>query len=68
LTTLCAVFLGWRLSATADLASTSGAFVAAFGLLCALHALLFLSTLRLPWLVPHAGPVPQSPATDPQPA
>jgi EmrB/QacA subfamily drug resistance transporter len=68
LTTLCAVFLGWRLSATADLASTSGAFVAAFGLLCALHALLFCATLRLPWLVPYAGPVPQSPATNPRPA
>jgi EmrB/QacA subfamily drug resistance transporter len=66
LTTLCAAFLGWRLSATADLASMSGAFIAAFGLLCALHALLFLATLRLPWLVP--GPVSQSPATDPRPA
>jgi MFS family permease len=52
LTTLCAVFLGWRLSATADLASTSSAFIAAFGLLCVLHALLFFATLRLPWLVP----------------
>jgi EmrB/QacA subfamily drug resistance transporter len=68
LTTLCAVFLGWRLSATADLPSTSDAFIAAFGLLCALHALLFLTTLRLPWLVPHAGPVSQSPATAPRPA
>jgi EmrB/QacA subfamily drug resistance transporter len=63
LTTLCAAFLGWRLSATPDAAATSGAFIAAFSLLCALHALLFLATLRLPWLVPHAGPVPQSPAT-----
>jgi EmrB/QacA subfamily drug resistance transporter len=52
LTTLCAVFLGWRLSATADLASTSSAFIAAFSLLCVLHAVLFLATLRLPWLVP----------------
>ena len=52
LTTLCATFLGWRLSTAAGLASTSGAFVAAFGLLCALHVLLFLATLRLPWLVP----------------
>ncbi|MEI9989970.1 MAG: DHA2 family efflux MFS transporter permease subunit [Rhizomicrobium sp.] len=49
LTTLCAVFLGWRLSATAG--SMPGAFIAAFGLLCALHALLFLATLRLPWQV-----------------
>jgi len=68
LTTLCAVFLGWRLSATADLASTSSAFMAAFGLLCVLHALLFLATLRLPWLVAHAGPVPQSSATAPRAA
>jgi EmrB/QacA subfamily drug resistance transporter len=65
LTTLCATFLGWRLSATPETATTSGAFIAAFGLLCALHALLFLATLRLPWLVPHSGPVPQSPAKDP---
>ncbi len=57
LTTLCATFLGWRLSAMADLASMSGAFIAAFGLLCVLHALLFLATLRLPWLAPHAGAV-----------
>src|SRR5580698_9188401 len=54
LTTLCAAFLGWRLSAMADLASMSGAFIAAFGLLCALHALLFLATLRLPWLASDA--------------
>ena len=59
LTTLCATFLGWRLSAMADLASMSGAFIAAFGLLCVLHALLFLATLRLPWLAPSAGPDPQ---------
>jgi EmrB/QacA subfamily drug resistance transporter len=50
LTTLCATFLGWRLPVTEDLATASGAFIAAFGLLCALHALLFLATLRLPWL------------------
>lgn len=66
LTTICATFLGWRLSAASDGVTTSGAFVAAFGLLCALHALLFLATLRLPWLVPHSGPVPQSPATEPR--
>lgn len=68
LTTLCATFLGWRLSATMpDTATMSGAFVAAFSLLCALHALLFLATLRLPWLLPHSGPVPRSPTTDPRP-
>ena len=58
LTTLCAVFLAWRLGATTDPASMSGAFVAAFGLLCALHALLLLATLRLPWLIPD-GPIGQ---------
>ena len=68
LTTLCATFLAWRLSATPGAAGTSGAFIAAFSLLCALHALLFLATLRLPWLVPYAGTAPQSPATDPRPA
>ncbi len=68
LTTLCAAFLGWRLASTPDPASTSGAFVAAFSLLCALHALLFLATLRLPWLAPHAGPASQPPAADPRPA
>lgn len=51
--TLCAIFLGWRLSATSGATAMSGAFVAAFGLLCALHALLFLATIRLPWLLPE---------------
>ncbi|MDR3510573.1 MAG: DHA2 family efflux MFS transporter permease subunit [Caulobacteraceae bacterium] len=68
LTTLCATFLGWRLSATPDTAPISGAFSAAFVLLCALHALLFLATLRLPWLVPVAGPAPPSPPMDREPA
>lgn len=64
LTTLCATFLGWRLSAAPDTGTMSGAFVAAFSLLCALHALLFLSTLRLPWRAPQSTAVPLSPATD----
>jgi hypothetical protein len=34
---------------------TSDAFAEAFGLLCFLHVLLFLATLRLPWLVPDAA-------------
>jgi EmrB/QacA subfamily drug resistance transporter len=55
LTTLCATFLAWRLSATAGPASASGAFVAGFGLLCVLHALLILATLRLPWWIPDAA-------------
>jgi EmrB/QacA subfamily drug resistance transporter len=55
MTTLCATFLGWRLSAAPGPAVTSDAFAEAFGLLCFLHLLLFLGTLRLPWLVPDAA-------------
>jgi EmrB/QacA subfamily drug resistance transporter len=55
MTTLCATFLGWRLSAAPSPAVTSDAFAEAFGLLCFLHVLLFVSTLRLPWLVPDAA-------------
>src|ERR1700729_1270558 len=55
ITTLCAIFLGWRLSAAPSPAVTSDAFAEAFGLLCFLHLLLFLATLRLPWLVPAAA-------------
>ncbi len=55
MTTLCATFLGWRLSAAPNPASTSDAFAEAFGLLCFLHVLLFLATLRLPWLVDDAA-------------
>jgi EmrB/QacA subfamily drug resistance transporter len=54
MTTLCATFLGWRLSSAPSPAVTSDAFAEAFGLLCFLHLLLFLATLRLPWLVPDA--------------
>jgi EmrB/QacA subfamily drug resistance transporter len=57
MTTLCATLLGWRLSAAAAPSPvvTSDAFAEAFGLLCFLHVLLFLATLRLPWLVPDAA-------------
>ena len=55
MTTLCATFLGWRLSAAPSPPMTSDAFAEAFGLLCFLHLLLFLATLRLPWLVPDAA-------------
>jgi len=64
LTTLCATFLGWRLSATAHGASMSGAFVAAFGLLCALHTLLFIAAVRLPWQVPRPPSEPQGSAAE----
>jgi EmrB/QacA subfamily drug resistance transporter len=67
MTTLCATFLGWRLSAAPSPAVTSDAFAEAFGLLCFLHLLLFLATLRLPWLAPDVAengfvrerPIPQ---------
>ncbi len=65
-TTLCAAFLGWRLSARSGPAS--GAYAAAFCLLCALHALLFLATLRLPRRVPRAAPASPAAATAPRPA
>jgi EmrB/QacA subfamily drug resistance transporter len=55
MTTLCATFLGWCLSAAPSPAVTSDAFAEAFGLLCFLHVMLFLATLRLPWLVPDAA-------------
>ncbi|WP_158790185.1 DHA2 family efflux MFS transporter permease subunit [Granulicella sp. L60] len=48
LTTLCATFLGWRLRSAATGSTLSTAFTAAFLLLCALHAILFLAALRLP--------------------
>jgi hypothetical protein len=48
LTTLCATFLAWRLRAANDSGGLPGAFTAAFVLLCALHAVLFVAALRLP--------------------
>jgi EmrB/QacA subfamily drug resistance transporter len=57
MTTLCATFLGWRLSAAQSPALTSDAYAEAFGLLCFLHVLLFLATLRLPWLIPDAAEI-----------
>ena len=67
-TTLCAAFLAWRLSARPGPASAPGAYAAAFCLLCALHALLFLATLRLPRRVPRAAPASPAAATAPRPA
>jgi MFS family permease len=48
LTTACATFLGWNLTAVRSAADFSSAFTRAFLLLCGLHALLFAATLRLP--------------------
>lgn len=55
LTTLCATFLAWRMNVAVGSRSFPGAFVGAFVLLCALHALLFLSALRLPVSVDQAA-------------
>ncbi len=57
LTTLCATFLGWRLAAARIHDAALGPFTAAFLLLCALHALLFVAAMRLPLSVSTvAGP------------
>lgn len=49
LTTVCATFLAWRLGSVHGVrGGTSGAFAAAFLLLCVLQVLLFASAIRLP--------------------
>jgi EmrB/QacA subfamily drug resistance transporter len=48
MTTLCATYLGWSLRSQHSHLSLSSPFVAAFILLCLLHALLFAACLRLP--------------------
>jgi EmrB/QacA subfamily drug resistance transporter len=64
LTTLCATFLGWRLGMAQSSAGLSGAFTAAFVLLCGLHALLFAAALRLPFSIDKAmgQPVAEEPS------
>ena len=51
LTTACATFLGWRLGSAHTDDALSGAFTAAFLLLCGLHAGLFAAAMRLPLAV-----------------
>jgi EmrB/QacA subfamily drug resistance transporter len=62
MTTLCAIFLGWRLRLADSDVSLSSAFAAAFVLLCLLHALLFAASLRLPLLLDKATEI--SPAEE----
>lgn len=64
LTTLCATFLGWRLGMAQSSAGLSGAFTAAFVLLCGLQALLFAAALRLPISIDKAmeQPVAEEPS------
>jgi uncharacterized membrane protein len=56
LTTICATFLAWRLNSLHGAGNLAGAFAAAFGLLCAFHALLLVFALRLPMSVDQAAP------------
>ncbi|KVH63774.1 disulfide bond formation protein DsbA [Burkholderia sp. MSMB1072] len=56
-TTLCTLFLAWRLQAESTSAggTQAVAYAWAFGLLCALHAASFATTLRLPLRSAGAG-------------
>ncbi|MBV9873722.1 MAG: DHA2 family efflux MFS transporter permease subunit [Verrucomicrobia bacterium] len=47
LTTLCATFLGWQLAVHSS-ANVTSAFTISFALLCGLHAVLIMATMRLP--------------------
>jgi len=51
MTTLVASFLGWRLALVSPAGAPSAAFTSAFGLLCGLHGLLLVASLRLPHIV-----------------
>ena len=64
LTTLCALSLGSQLRPADAHHALPGPFIAAFLLLCALHALLFAATLRLPASLAgqDAQPAPSSQA------
>ena len=55
LTTLCATILGWRLSSEVGEHPALNAYVWAFLLLCALHALTFIAACRLPLRIGGAG-------------
>jgi MFS family permease len=56
MTTLCATVLGWRLAQTHLHPATPEAFMAAFFLLCLLHASLLAATLRLPLAIAPPAP------------
>lgn len=63
-TTLCTLFLAWRLQAgpASGGGTQAGAYAWAFGLLCLLHAASFVTTLRLPLWSAGAGGQPASAA------
>jgi EmrB/QacA subfamily drug resistance transporter len=54
LTTICAAFLGWRLAAPTA-TPVSGAYSAAFALLCVFHLALCAAALRLPRRIRKQG-------------
>jgi MFS family permease len=64
LTTLCATFLAWRLAAVPIHVTALNPFTAAFLLLCALHALLFVAAMRLPLSLPKAAELRVNEAAD----
>ena len=59
-TTICSLFLAWRLQAesVASGGMQANAYAWAFGLLCVLHAASFVTTLRLPLWSAGAGGKP----------
>lgn len=57
LTTLMAAFLAWRMHLAASACGMSRAFMLSFLALVVLHALLVVSTLRLPRVLPKASEV-----------
>ncbi|AOI73556.1 disulfide bond formation protein DsbA [Burkholderia ubonensis] len=54
-TTLCSLFLAWRLQSAPAGDAGAFAYASAFALLCALHALTFVMSLRLPLRSDAAG-------------
>ena len=64
LTTVCAAFLGWRLSPAIPRDAALGPFTAAFLLLCVLQALLFAAAMWLPLSLPKATGQHVSEVTD----
>jgi hypothetical protein len=60
LTTLCATFLGWQLAIHSH-SGVGNAFTASFAILCSLHAVLILASMRLPLsLEKIQAPLPRS--------
>jgi hypothetical protein len=63
-TTICATFLGWQLTLARAPNAAQGAFMAAFGLLCAFQAMLIGATVRLPRRTEAAADESHAPESD----